>query len=112
MQSDPSTNIRLQNVERAVGTLTDRVGDIAKFMERLVTIEERNSFMTQKHDELKETLKEAVTALNTKVEESNTKITALKEQMIRWATGLAIVTAGASFFVPYLLKMIHFGAAQ
>ena len=112
MVSDPGTNIRLENVERAVGQLTDRVGDIAKFMERLVSIEERNGFMTQKHEELKETLKEAVATLNKKNDETDTKITAIKERMIWMMAIYSILTSALAVVAPHLLKMVLTGAAQ
>jgi len=111
MLNDPATNIRLENVERAVGQLTDRVGDIAKFMERLVSIEERNGFMTEKHDELKETLKEAIAGLNQKNEATEAKIDALKEKMIRMAAFYSVAATVLGMAAPHLLKLIHIGAA-
>lgn len=106
MVSDNSTNIRLENVERAVGQLTDRVGDIAKFMERLVSIEERNGFMTQKHEELKVTLKDSIEALSTRHGELDKKVTALQEKMIRMMAIFSVITGIAAFAAPYIVKAL------
>lgn len=110
MISDPSTNIRLDNVERAVGQLTDQVSNVAKFMERLVSIEERNGFMTEKHEELKETLKISIAEFVKKTNEQDKKIDALKERQIWMAAIFSVMGSIATMVVPYLLKMIHVGA--
>lgn len=113
MITDPATHSRLENVERSVNQLSDRVGDIAKFMERLVTIEERNGFMTQKHEELKETLKESVGALGEKNKELEKKVTAIKERMIWMMAIYSVITSAAAVIAPHLLKaFFHLGAVQ
>jgi pheromone shutdown protein TraB len=106
MVSDNSTNIRLENVERAVGQLTDRVGDIAKFMERLVSIEERNGFMTQKHEELKESFKESIAILTANHQALEKKVTALQEKMIRMLAIFSVITGIAAFVAPYIVKAL------
>ncbi|WP_156379694.1 hypothetical protein [Rhizobium sp. Leaf383] len=112
MTSDPNTNFRLESVEKAVGQLTDRVGDIAKFMERLVTIEERNSFMTQKHDELKDSFKESVSMLTANQNALEAKVTALQEKMIRMLATFSVITGIGAVVAPYLLKALHLGGVQ
>jgi regulator of replication initiation timing len=112
LTTDHATNSRLENVERSVNTLSDRVGDIAKFMERLVTIEERNGFMTQKHDELKSTLKEAIAAFTEKNAELEKKVTAIKERMIGLMAVYSVITSIAAVAAPYILKAIQAGVAQ
>ncbi|MBD9544237.1 hypothetical protein IB276_32860 [Ensifer sp. ENS04] len=110
MVSDNSTNIRLENVERAVGQLSDRVGDIAKFMERLVSIEERNGFMIQKHDELKESFKESIATLTANQVATDQKVSALQEKMIRMMAIFSVIAAATSFVAPYLVKALMTGA--
>jgi uncharacterized protein YydD (DUF2326 family) len=112
MVADPSTNIRLDNVERAVGQLADQVSNVAKFMERLVSIEERNGFMTEKVDELKDALKQAVAELNKKNEDTDKKITALKERQIWMAAIYSVFGSVLAMLAPHLLKFIQIGAAQ
>lgn len=110
MVSDNSTNNRLENVERAVGQLTDRVGDIAKFMERLVSIEERNSFMTEKHEELKNSFKESVATLTASQIALDAKVTALQGQMIRMLAIFSVITGIAAIAAPYVIKALMTGA--
>lgn len=106
MVSDNSTNIRLESVERSVLQLTARVGEVATFMERLVSIEERNGFMNQKHDELKESIKESIAALSAKNAALEEKVGKLQEKMIRMLAIFSVVTGIAAFAAPYLVKAL------
>ena len=106
MVNDNSTNFRLESVEKAVGQLTDRVGDIAKFMERLVSIEERNGFMTQKHDELKQALKESITTLTANQAALERKVLALQEKMIRMLAVFSVISGIAAVAAPYVVKAL------
>ncbi len=108
MTSDANT-LRLETLEKAVGQLTDRVGEVVKYMERLVVIEERNSFMAEQHRELKQTLKESIDAMSTKHSELDKKVGELQEKMIRMMTVFSCVTGVAAVAAPYIFKAMAGG---
>ena len=105
-----NTNHRLDTMERSIVALSEQVGNVAKFMERLVVIEERNGFMSEQYRELKDSFKESTAALAKKQEQLETTITNLKMEIVRIVTLFSVITAAVAIAAPYVLKALLGGA--
>ncbi|WP_454287273.1 hypothetical protein [Rhizobium arsenicireducens] len=101
-----NTNLRLGSLEQAIAHNTDRVGEVVKYMERLVVIEERNGFMLEQHRELKATFKEAIQTMTNQQLALDNKVRELQEKMIRLMTTFSILTTTVAIGIPYILKIL------
>lgn len=106
MVTNDSTNVRLDTLERSVSEMSGRVGEVVKYMERLVIIEERNGFMVEQHRELKEMLKESISDLNKKNQTLDEKVGELSTNMVKMMAIFSAVTGLAAFAAPYVLKAV------
>ena len=105
-----NTNHRLDNMERSIVMLSEQVGNVARFMERLVVIEERNGFMSEQYRELKDALKESTAALSKKQELLETSVTNLKMELVKIVSVFSVITAVVAIAAPYVLKALLGGA--
>lgn len=108
--TNDNTNHRLDTMERSIVALSEQVGNVAKFMERLVVIEERNGFMSEQYRELKEAQKESTASLVTKQEKLETTVTNMKMEIVRIVTLFSVITAAVAIVAPYVLKALLGGA--
>lgn len=103
--SDP-THTRLDSLELAVRSMSDRVLQLAGFMERLVVLEERNGFMNEQMKENRDSFKEAIDSVrvqNTKLEE---KFNSLNTQVIRLVTIMSFASTAIAVIAPFVIR--HF----
>jgi TPP-dependent indolepyruvate ferredoxin oxidoreductase alpha subunit len=95
---------RLDSLETAVRLMSDRVVALADFMERLVVLEERNSFVASQVREVKDGFKEAIGEVKKEQSELSAKYTALNEKVLRLVTLCSVSTAVITTVAPMLLK--------
>lgn len=105
-----NTNLRLDNMERSIVALSEQVGNVAKFMERLVVIEERNGFMSEQYRELKEALKESTAALAKKQEMLEASVSNLKMEIVKIVTIFSVITGAVAMAAPYVVKAVLGGS--
>ena len=101
--NDP-THARLDSLEVAVRSMSDRVVQLAGYMERLVVLEERNSFMSEQLKEVKEGVKQSiddVKAQNAKLEE---KFNSLNTQVVRLITIMSIASTAVGIIAPFVVR--------
>jgi DNA integrity scanning protein DisA with diadenylate cyclase activity len=98
------THIRLDSLESAVKQMSDRVVALAEFMERLVVLEERNSFVATQVKEVKDGFKESIGELKAQHADLEKKYTALNEKVVRLVTLCSVASAVISAVAPLLLK--------
>ena len=106
--SEPS-NFRLDALERSITLMSDRVGEVAKYMERLVVLEERNVYMAEQVGSLKSEFKEAVRELKAQNEALEKKVNDLNEKMIKILTIFSLASAGLAIGAPYVIKALTGG---
>lgn len=95
---------RLDGLESAVRQMSDRLVAMAEFMERLVVLEERNSFVSTQVKEVKDGFKEAIGELKAQHTDLEKKYTALNEKVVRLVTLCSVASAVISAVAPLLLK--------
>ena len=101
-----NNDARLDTLERAIAQMSDQVGKVAEYMERLVKIEERNAFMIQQHKELKDSFKESVTSLNTRQIELEKTVRNLETRMVSFVATFSTISAIASILAPYVIRAV------
>lgn len=95
--SDPTTQ-RLDSLERSITLMSDRVGEVAKYMERLVVLEERNVYFREALKEIKDQHKK----LEVRIDDLNMK-------MVRVLTLFSVGSSVLAFGAPYILKALSGG---
>ncbi|MGZ2409247.1 hypothetical protein, partial [Rhizobium ruizarguesonis] len=86
MALNDAIHTRLDSLETAVRLMSDRVVALADFMERLVVLEERNSFVVTQVKEVKDGFRESIGELKTQHADLEKKYTALNEKVVRLVT--------------------------
>ena len=104
MALSDTTHIRLEGLETAVRLMSERVVALAEFMERLVVLEERNSFVSNQVKEVKDAFKEGNSELKEAHKELEAKYTALNDKVVRLVTLCSVASAVISAVAPLLLK--------
>lgn len=104
MSLNDAIHIRLDSLETAVRLMSDRVVALADFMERLVVLEERNSFVASQVKEVKDGFRESIGELKVQHADLEKKYTALNEKVVRLVTLCSVSTAVISAVAPMLLK--------
>ena len=100
--NDP-THSRLDSLEQSISRMSEQVGQVARYMERLVVLEERNGYMLEQHRELKETVNKRIDLLEGKVQKLSEKM------LIVWAFA-TVATTAITLAAPHVLKAMTGGA--
>lgn len=117
--SEPTSH-RLDTLERSISIMSDRVGEVAKYMERLIVLEERNTYMADQLLSVKTDFKSAISDLkaqNTKIEADlkaqtdklEAQINDLNNKMVKVLTIFSIGSSALAFLAPHLLKVLTAG---
>lgn len=117
--SEPTSH-RLDTLERSISVMSDRVGEVAKYMERLIVLEERNTYMADQLLSVKTDFKSAISDLkaqNTKIEADlkaqtdklEAQINDLNNKMVKVLTIFSIGSSALAFLAPHLLKVLTAG---
>lgn len=103
--SDP-THIRLDSLENAVKHMTDRVVELAKYMERLVVLEERNNYTSEQIKDIRESFKGHIVRVEAQNAALQKELTSLKEKMIRLVAVFSCGTTALAVLAPHLIKFV------
>lgn len=106
--NDP-THTRLDSLELAVRSMSDRVIQLAGYMERLVVLEERNGYMSEQLKEVREGFRESLNEVKAQNAKLNEKFNSLNTQVVRLVTLMSIASTAVGIIAPFVVRQFFGG---